>query len=165
MCDKLVTKVNNIDTSEFVSKTKHDADKSYLEKKISDANKKLTGITGTGITEIEDKIPSISGLTTTTALTAVESEIPNVSNLIKKTDYNTKINEIEKKITDHDYDKYITIPEFNNLTAKNFAARLAQANTATKSDIANFVDKTDFDNKLKNLNTKINSNKTKIFTG
>ena len=46
MCDKLVTKVNNIDTSEFVSKTKHDTDKSYLEKKISDANKKLPGTSG-----------------------------------------------------------------------------------------------------------------------
>ena len=36
------------------------------------------------------------------------------SNLVKKTDYNTKISEIENKITtDHDHDKYITIPEFN----------------------------------------------------
>ena len=29
------------------------------------------------------------------ALTAVENKIPNVSNLVKKTDYNTKISEIE----------------------------------------------------------------------
>ena len=43
----------------------------------------------------------------------------------KKTDYNTKINEIEKKITDHNHDKYITTPEFNKLTSENFAARLA----------------------------------------
>ena len=43
----------------------------------------------------------------------------------KKTDYNTKINEIEKKITDHNHDKYITTPEFNKLTSQNFAARLA----------------------------------------
>ena len=35
-------------------------------------------------------------LATTTALTAVKNKIPNVSNLVKKTDYNTKINEIEK---------------------------------------------------------------------
>ena len=35
----------------------------------------------------------------------------------KRTDYNTKISEIKKKITDHDYDKYITNPEFNKLTA------------------------------------------------
>ena len=36
MSDKLVAKVNNIDTSGFVLKTKYDADKSDLEKKISD---------------------------------------------------------------------------------------------------------------------------------
>ena len=30
------------------------------------------------------------------------------SNLVKKTDYNTKINEIEKQITDHHHEKYIT---------------------------------------------------------
>ena len=34
----------------------------------------------------------------------------------KETDYNTKINEIEKKITDHNHDKYITIPQFNKFT-------------------------------------------------
>ena len=42
------------------------------------------------ITEIENKIPSISGLATKTALNAVKNEIPNISSLVKKTDYNTK---------------------------------------------------------------------------
>ena len=42
-----------------------------------------------------------------------------------------------------------------------FAARLAQANLATKSDITNFVIKTDFDKKLKNFNQEITSNKPK----
>ena len=37
---KLVTKVNNIDTYEFVLEDKYDTDKSDLEKKISDAGKK-----------------------------------------------------------------------------------------------------------------------------
>ena len=41
---------------------------------------------------------------------------------------------IEKKILDHDHDKYITTQEFNKLTADNFAARLVQANLATKAD-------------------------------
>ena len=36
--DKLVAKVNNIDTTGFVLKTKYDTDKSDLEKKISDVN-------------------------------------------------------------------------------------------------------------------------------
>ena len=62
-----------------------------------------------------------------------------LSNLVKKTDYNTKINELEKKITDHKNDRYITTPEFNKLTTENFAGRLAQANLITK---------TDFDGKL-----------------
>ena len=79
----------------------------------------------------------------------------------KKTDYNTKINEFEKNITDHDHDKYIITPEFNKLTAENFAVSLAQANLATKSDIANFVDIADFIDQLKNLNKKVTSNKTK----
>ena len=89
---------------------------------------------------VKNNIPNITNLVTTTALTAVESKIPNVSNLVKKTDYNAKINAIEKKITtDHDHDKYIATQELNKLTSKNFAARLVQANLASKSDIANFI--------------------------
>ena len=75
-----------------------------------------------------------------------------VSNLVQITDYETKVNEIEKKTTDHKHDKYITTLEFNKLTAENFAARLAQANLITK---------TDFDAKLSSLSKKITSNKTK----
>ena len=77
-------------------------------------------------------------------------KIPSVSNLVKKTDHNTKLHEIENKITDHDHcNKYITPPEFNELTSENFAARLSQANLGSKSDISNFVKKTDFDNQVK----------------
>ena len=35
-----------------------------------------------------------------------------------------------------------------------FTARMAQANLASKNDIANFVKKTYFDDKLNNLNKK-----------
>ena len=38
MYDKLVTKVNNIDTSGFLLKTKYDTDKLELEKEISDVS-------------------------------------------------------------------------------------------------------------------------------
>ena len=69
-----------------------------------------------------------------------------------KTHYNTKISETEKKVSDHNYDKYIITPEFNNLAAGVFTARLVKAN---------LVAKTDFDIKLQELNKKINSNKTK----
>ena len=39
--DKLVTKVNNIDTSGFVLETKYNTDKSDFEKKIGNADKKI----------------------------------------------------------------------------------------------------------------------------
>ena len=91
--------------------------------------------------EIKNKILNITNLATTTAVTVVENKIPNVSNLVKKTDYKTKINDIEKKITtDHDDDKYITTQESNKLTSEIFVARLAKANLATKIDTANSVE-------------------------
>ena len=46
---------------------------------------------------------------------------------------------------------HITTPEFNKLTAEYFAARLKQVNLASKSDIANFLKNTCFDNKLKDF--------------
>ena len=59
--DKLVAKVNNIDTSKFVLTTKYDTDKSELENKIHDASglAKKTNY-DTKITELENKIPDVS---------------------------------------------------------------------------------------------------------
>ena len=57
--------------------------------------------------------------------------------------------------------KLLTTPEFNNLTAENFATRLAQANLASKNDISALVKKKCFNDKLKNLNKNVTSNKTK----
>ena len=83
--DKLVTKVNNIDTSGFLLKTKYNADKLELEKKIPDvSNFVKKSDYNAKDSEIEGKTPSISGLVTTSALTAVENKIPSVSNLVKK---------------------------------------------------------------------------------
>ena len=54
-------------------------------------------------------MPSISELATNAALTAVENKIPDVSSLVKKTNYDTKITEIENKLTDHNHDKYMPL--------------------------------------------------------
>ena len=54
------------------------------------------------------------------------------------------MSEVKNKINDHS--KYITIQEFNNLTAEKFAAKFKRANLASK---------TDFDNKLISFNRKI----------
>ena len=114
--DKLVAKVNNIDTSGFVWKTKFDADKTELEKKISDTSNLLKKSDYSAkVGEIEGKIPSIINLATTSPLTAVENEISSVSNLVKKTYYDTKISELEEKLTDHIYYiGYITIKKFSD---------------------------------------------------
>ena len=47
--------------------------------------------------------------------------------------------------------KLLIMIMINKLTAENFDARLAQAILAIKSNSANFVKKTDFDNKLKKI--------------
>ena len=77
--DKLAEKVNNIDTNRFVLKTKNDTDKAELE----NANPDTSGLVkktdyNAKITEIEDKITTITGFATTSALTAVEIKIPNL---------------------------------------------------------------------------------------
>ena len=85
-------------------------------------------------------------------MTALENKLPNVSNLVTKTDYNTKVSEIEKKVSDRNHDKHMTTPEFNKLTTENFRARLAQAD---------LVSKIDFDTKLQDISKRITSYKTK----
>ena len=96
--DKLLDKVDNIDTAGFNLKATYDTDKSDLENKISDAEKKIPDTSDLAkktdlnakITEIEGKIPNITGLATSSALTAVENKIPDVSSLVKKTDYDNE---------------------------------------------------------------------------
>ena len=153
--DKLVAKVDNIDTSGLVKKTDYNTKISEIEDKIPDTSGlvKKTDY-NIKITEIEGKIPDISGLATKTALTAVENKIPSITGLVKKTDYNTKITDIENKLNNHNHDKYVITSEFNTLATNVFNARLAQAN---------LIKKTDFDAKLSSLNRKITANKTKHF--
>ena len=74
--DKLVAKVNSIDTSGFVLKTKYDPDKSKLENKIPDTSVLVKKTEyDSKIADIECRIPDISGLATNTALTAVENNL------------------------------------------------------------------------------------------
>ena len=89
----VVTKVNNIDTNDFVLKSKYDTDKTELENKIPSVT---DFVKETKLTELENKISGIINLATKTELT--------VCNLVKKTDYNTKVTEIENKFTDHNHD-------------------------------------------------------------
>ena len=81
----MVAKVNTVDTSAFVLKTKYDTDKTKLKNKIPDTSDLVNKTDcNTKIAEIEGKMPSISGLATNAALTTVKNKIPNISNLVKK---------------------------------------------------------------------------------
>ena len=174
VCDKIVAKVNNINTSDFVLKNNFNTKITGLENKIpntnglvkeTDYNTKITEIenkipdisglaTKTALITVKNKIPSITNLATKTVLTTVENKIPSITGLVKKTDYNTKITDIENILNNHHHDKYVATSEFNTLAANVFNARLVQANLTKK---------TDFDAKLSSLNRKITANKTKHF--
>ena len=146
--DKLVAKVNSIDASAFVLKTKYETDKSKIENKNPDKKTDYN----TKIAKIEGEVPNVRNLVTKATLTTIDNKIPSVSSLAKKTDYNAKITEIENRLNNHNHEKYMTTPEFNTLAADVFNARLARAN---------LVAKTNFDSSVLILNNKIVANKTK----
>ena len=149
--DKLVAKVNNIDTNDFELKTKYNTDKTEFENKIPDVT---DFVKKAKLTELENKIFDVSNLATKTALIAVENKISSVSNLVNRTGYDTKVTEIENKLNNHNHDKYIDTSAFNTLAADVFNARLAQANLITK---------TDFDAKCRELTEKLQKIKQKIY--
>ena len=68
MYDKLVAKVNNVSTSDFVLKTKYQTDKTELDQKIADVT---NFVIKKKLTELPKKIPDISSLAAKTALTGV----------------------------------------------------------------------------------------------
>ena len=81
--DRLVAKVNSIDTSRFVLKIKYDTDKLEIENKILNTSDLVKNADyNTKITEIRGKILNVSSLATKRALTTVENKIPDVSSLV-----------------------------------------------------------------------------------
>ena len=90
--DKLVAKVNNIDTSDFVLKTNYQTDKTELKKKIPDVTDfvkkaKLTGL--------ENKIPDVSSLATKTALIAAEKKYVALVIKLKKQSITLKLQKLK----------------------------------------------------------------------
>ena len=81
--NKLVTLVDNIDTTNFVKKTKYEKDGTDFEDKINKRDIKIPGVSSlvkktdfnTKVTVIEGKILDVSSLVTKSALTVVENKI------------------------------------------------------------------------------------------
>ena len=113
--DKLVpvsadlSKLSDVVKNGVVKKGVYNAKIKTVEDKIDITTLTTNASLNAKINEVKGEIPNITNIATNTALTAVENKIPNVSNIVKKTYYNTKISEIEDKVTDHDHDKYSRI--------------------------------------------------------
>ena len=162
--NKLVNKVNSIDTRVFILKTKYDADKLKLENEIHDTSNRIKKTDyNTKITEIENKIPDISNLATKVALTTVENKIPDISNLakkaalttkenktpntsslVRKSDYNTKITEVEnniKKLQAYDSSYYRGKKYFNKGNGEqNYLVFLPMRKYFKLSSVAGVID-------------------------
>ena len=77
--DKLAAKVNDIDTSNFVLKTKYQTDQTVLEKKIPDVT---DFVKKTKLTEFKKKKKN-SDVSSLKTKISVENETPSVSSLVK----------------------------------------------------------------------------------
>ena len=99
-----------------------------------------------------------------TKITELENKISDTSSLVKKTDYNTKITEIESKI-----------PDINNLATKNALTTVENKipninNLATKTalttveniipDVSSIVKKTDYNTRVAETDSKITKNES-----
>ena len=157
--NKLVTKVYNINTTNFVKKTKYEKDGSDFEDKIDKIDKKIPDVTSlvkkadfnTKVTEIEGKIPDVSSLVTKSTLTVVENKIPDVSSLVKKTGFNTNFTEIEGKL-----------PDVSSLVKKaDYATEITNikndyvTNAALNARHKDLIQKTKFDTEVKNLTIRL----------
>ena len=113
--NSLKTKVDNIDTDDFVLKTVYSSN----IKRIDDILKKGSGVTSkdkldavknkipnisgfllasvfnSKIAEAENKIPYIKNLASNAELTTVENKIPDVSSLVTKTECSAEISKIK----------------------------------------------------------------------
>ena len=143
--DNLIAKVDGIDTTNFVSKTKYEKDGSDCEDKINKIDKKIPDVSylvkktyfSTKVTVVEGKVPSIAGLATNSELTAVENKIPDVSSLVTKTDYVAEITKIKND--------YVT-------------------NAALDARHKDLVQKTTFESELKKVDDKASANSSNVLS-
>ena len=148
----LKTKVDAIDTSGFVTRTKFTTDTNALDDKIDKVEKKIPDVSLLAtkssvtylITETEDRIhkidkniPEISGLASKTGLTAVEGKISDVTGLVKQSDYATEITLIKNDCVSNAF----LDSKLNDLKAQHIADEVKEVDDKAKkntSDILGF---------------------------
>ena len=89
-------------------------------------------------------MPDISDLETTTVLGTktkeVDNKIPNFNCLVKKTNYDAKTSEIERK--------YFTTSDYDKFNSDILDAKIKLKELVTKSHISNLVKNSDLNAKL-----------------
>ena len=123
----LKSKVDGIDTSAFVTRTKFTVDTNALDDKIDKVEKKIPVLTDFVTTARFNHEKYL--LATKTALTTVENKIPDVSNLATKTSlssllpvstFNSKVTELEGKVTtvDNKFSGFVKKTDYGNEITK-----------------------------------------------
>ena len=89
-----------------------------------------------------------------TKIKEIDNKIHDLSSLFNKTNYDTKISEIEEK--------YFTTFDYNKFTSNILDAKVKQKELVNKSNISNLVKKFDLNAKLTTLATKLGNLKRLI---
>ena len=166
----LKNKVDAIDTSKFVSRTKFTTNDNALDDKIDKVEKKIPDISGLAtkssvtrlITEQEDytdkvkkKIPDISGLASKTELKRIENKIPDATGLVKKSYYTTEITSIK-----NDYATNASLDsKIIDLKAQHIATEVKTIDDKTKKNASDILA---FENRLKQKEDTVNENERGI---
>ena len=120
--NRLVAKVDNIDSSDFLLKTKYNNDKTELENKVPDISNLATKTDyNTKVTEIENKLNNhnhdkyIDNSEFNKLATDVFNARIAQANLVTKTDFDAKLSSLTRKITKNKTDHLIVKNELNKL--------------------------------------------------
>ena len=155
----LKTKVDNIDTDDYVLKTKYDSEIGNLQLKIPDIDGIAQSSTlNSKLTELENKIPDVKNFATKSDIISAENKIPDIKNSASKTKVTVKY--LKNKI-----------PNVSNLVLKtDYAREITKikndyvTNAALDARHKNLVQKTTFESEFKKNDDKVSVNSSNVLT-
>ena len=108
--------------------------KTDFNSKITEVEGKIPSISGlatkSALAAVENKIPSVSGLATKSALTVAENKIPDVTSLVTKTDFDAKLKALSGTVTKNKSKEILLDNELKKL--KTFELKYFRGKTILK---------------------------------
>ena len=92
------------------------------------------------LTAAENKIPDVNNFATKTALNNLSYTVPDITTLIKKSDYDTKIADIEKKYVNNS-GFTPKLREANVITKRNFDAKIIELEISNTDYVSSWKSK------------------------